>query len=206
MWLNDEVMVIKVLALLALLSCAACQDAGFECAWRSLAYDYGRELLPAYGAFPTLFDALELASLCNHTQPESRMDGALPAPLNGPSVKIGTGDGIYVDPAAGSDRLVEAFCVRGMRAIAPREILARHDLWTALSSRVLFFYPRIPIVMHGSNPGTETQPLATILAAVKRARVTRIRNIVLRGGAPQLAVLSLLVSISLSYPCLPLFL
>jgi hypothetical protein len=102
--LNDEVMVIKVLALLALLSCAACQDAGFECAWRSLAYDYGRELLPAYGAFPTLFDALELASLCNHTQPESRMDGALPAPLNGPSVKIGTGDGIYVDPAAGSDR------------------------------------------------------------------------------------------------------
>jgi hypothetical protein len=60
--------------------------------------------------------------------------------------------------------------------------------------------------MHGSNPGTETQPLATILAAVKRARVTRIRNIVLRGGAPQLAVLSSLVSISLSYPCRPLFL
>ena len=60
-------MFVLVLSILAAIGGA--QDAGFECAWRTLAYEYGQELLPAQGSFATLFDALELGSQCGRPPP-----------------------------------------------------------------------------------------------------------------------------------------
>ncbi len=42
-------------------------DPNFECAWREFAYQYGQYLQPWQGTFQSLFDALQLETVCNQT-------------------------------------------------------------------------------------------------------------------------------------------
>ncbi len=79
-------------------------DAKFECAWRSLAYEYGRALMPRQGSFTSLFAALQLQA-CNQTEP-------LPTPAHSPFVRNNAMPAreamkglaaLFVDPVHGSD-------------------------------------------------------------------------------------------------------
>lgn len=76
-------------------------DVPFECAWRALAYEYGSALLPGQLSFPSLFDALQLSSLCNQTLSSSAGKTAPKKKMNFP--KSG-GASIYVDFQQGADR------------------------------------------------------------------------------------------------------
>ena len=44
--------------------------ADVDCAIRAHAYEYGKQLLPRFGSFVTLFDALQLAENCNKERPK----------------------------------------------------------------------------------------------------------------------------------------
>ena len=77
------------------------RDIEFECAWRAVAYDYGRALLPKQGAFVSLFDALQLGTLCNKTAEESAAQ--YNSSYDSKKTDASSSE-IYVDYAAGSDR------------------------------------------------------------------------------------------------------
>ncbi len=79
-------------------SSVAAPDPAFDCAWRALAYDYGRALQPERGVFPSLFDALELATLCHQTLPTTAGPPAAPAPA-----PVWLAGDLFVDPVHGND-------------------------------------------------------------------------------------------------------
>jgi hypothetical protein len=75
-------------------------DTEFECAWRAVAYDYGRALSPMQGSFQTLFDALQLDS-CNKSLEHHFSIARIGKSFSTPSF----GDrAIFVDFNQGSDR------------------------------------------------------------------------------------------------------
>ena len=78
-------------------------DPLFECAWRAVAYDYGRALMPRYGAFGHLFDALQLGSACNKSFNDFKFESN-----DGPRdvLRFDSGQSIFVDFAHGSDQYV----------------------------------------------------------------------------------------------------
>jgi len=89
-------------------------DVPFECAWRALAYEYGSALLPGQMSFPSLFDALQLSSLCNQTL-SSSADKAAPNKKNFP--KSG-GASIYVDFQQGADRYIIRYALHQLNALS----------------------------------------------------------------------------------------
>lgn len=89
-----------------LLGISAQQDPAFECAWRSLAYEYGQEIQPSLslGRSQALFDALQLLA-CNGTRPTAAAaSAAASAPFQVSQETISSSSNTYyVDPIKGSD-------------------------------------------------------------------------------------------------------
>eukprot|EP01116_Phalansterium_solitarium_P022687 TRINITY_DN7582_c0_g1_i1.p1 TRINITY_DN7582_c0_g1~~TRINITY_DN7582_c0_g1_i1.p1 ORF type:complete len:924 (-),score=219.53 TRINITY_DN7582_c0_g1_i1:171-2942(-) len=77
-------------------------DPEFECGWRKLAFEYGQVLQPERGAFQSLFDALELGTLCNVSLADVSRFGVGPA--DPPKVGLPKAAAYYyVDYTSGSD-------------------------------------------------------------------------------------------------------
>ena len=72
--------------------------ADVDCAIRAHAYEYGKQLLPRFGSFVTLFDALQLAENCNKERPK---ETTVKAPIY---FAVPGTTSIYVDAKRGSDR------------------------------------------------------------------------------------------------------
>jgi hypothetical protein len=104
-----------------------------DCAIRTLAWEYGKELLPQRGEFKSLFDAMQLAA-CNLTAPSEHDQWHPPSELTARDLPAPT---IYVDPSASLSladptgsldapfRTVEAAVERSRTLAKPLDILLR---------------------------------------------------------------------------------
>ena len=115
-------------------------DVPFECGWRALAYEYGRALLPGQATFSSLFDALQLGTLCNQTLAPSSDQST----LQKGSFREMQGTSIFVDFQKGSDRffsfLLLCPCFRSLSLSLPLSLFSLHSSRSLTFSFLLHYY------------------------------------------------------------------